>query len=156
MAYSPDGKTLASGSGDDTIRLWDVETGEEKLTLTAHRSLGLFGGVFTRWQDPGQWQQYAWDGEAKITLRLGPFACGTSWTGEEKRTLTGHTHDVSSVAYSPDGKTLASGSGDDTIRLWDVGTGEEKRTLTGHTHDVSSVAYSPDGKTLARPVAVVG
>ena len=53
------------------------------------------------------------------------------------------------MAYSPDGKTLASGSDDATIRLWDVETGEEKSTLTGHTDWVRSVAYSPDGKTLA-------
>jgi WD40 repeat protein len=53
------------------------------------------------------------------------------------------------VAYSPDGKTLASGSEEDTIKLWDVGTGKERATLKGHRNEVTSVAYSPDGKTLA-------
>src|SRR5436853_191312 len=64
-------------------------------------------------------------------------------------TLKGHTTMVSSVAYSPDGKTLASGSGDKTIKLWDVATGKEQATLKGHTLRVNSVAYSTDGKTLA-------
>src|SRR6516162_4943192 len=70
-------------------------------------------------------------------------------TGKERATLKGHTEVVTSVAYSPDGKTLASGSRDKTIKLWEVATGKEQATLKGHTGEVWSVAYSPDGKTLA-------
>ena len=66
-----------------------------------------------------------------------------------RATLKGHIKGVRSVAFSPDGKTLASGSYDNTIKLWDVGTGKEKSTLRGHTKIVTSVAFSPDGKTLA-------
>jgi WD40 repeat protein len=66
-----------------------------------------------------------------------------------RNTLQGHTDGGCSVALSPDGKTLASGSIDDTIKLWDVATGKEQATLKGHTFEVNSVAYSPDGKTLA-------
>ena len=57
--------------------------------------------------------------------------------------LEGHTDDVQSIAFSPDGGTLASGSSDDTIKLWDVATGRELRTLQGHTGWVYSVAFSP-------------
>ncbi|MBP8857449.1 MAG: serine/threonine protein kinase [Anaerolineaceae bacterium] len=64
-------------------------------------------------------------------------------------TLTGHTDHVSSVAFSPDGSILASGSSDNTIILWDVGSGEKLHTLVGHPGDVLNVAFSPDGNTLA-------
>ena len=70
-------------------------------------------------------------------------------TYQEVALLTGHTAGVRSVAFNPDGHTIASGSDDNTIRLWDVSAGRHLRTLTGHTGDVESVAFSPDGKTLA-------
>jgi len=65
------------------------------------------------------------------------------------RTFEGHTSWVWSVAFSPDGKLLASGSWDETIKLWEVATGREVRTLEGHTGWINSVAFSPDGKLLA-------
>ncbi|MFM7407175.1 MAG: trypsin-like peptidase domain-containing protein, partial [Cuspidothrix sp.] len=65
------------------------------------------------------------------------------------RTLSGHSGDVTSVAISADGQTLVSGSGDNTIKIWNLGTGQLIRTLSGHSERVRSVAISPDGKTLA-------
>ena len=90
-------------------------------------------------------------GEVGVRLFGGPAA--EVATGKERATLKGHTDWVFSLAYSPDGKRLASGGGlggkPGEIRLWDVATGKEQATLTGHTLPVISVAYSPDGKTLA-------
>ncbi|MBN3880907.1 MULTISPECIES: hypothetical protein [unclassified Nostoc] len=69
--------------------------------------------------------------------------------GNLLQTLTGHSSGVFSVAFSPDGQTLASGSSDNTIKLWDVRKGNLLQTLTGHSNSVHSVAFSPDGQTLA-------
>src|SRR5437764_264688 len=74
---------------------------------------------------------------------------GSSQEFKERATLKGHTNSVASMTYSPDGKTLASGSWDETIKLWDVQSGKERITLKGHTSFVYAVAFSPDGKTLA-------
>lgn len=71
------------------------------------------------------------------------------WSAEEGGTLEGHRERVSSVAFSPDGKTLASGSSDNTIKLWDLQSGMMTHTLTGHRNDVNVVAFSPDGSLLA-------
>jgi RNA polymerase sigma factor (sigma-70 family) len=70
-------------------------------------------------------------------------------TDERPLVLRGHADSVFAVAFSPDGKTIASGSFDKTIKLWDVATGKEIRTLSGHTKEVVSISFSPDGKRLA-------
>jgi len=105
VAFSPDGKTLASGSYDKTIKLWDVATGNElsKNILNAYITIFL------------QNQPFAAVACSSYFLTV-PF--------KERVILRGLTGDVLSVAFSPDGKTLASGSGDGTIKLWDVATGK--------------------------------
>ena len=70
-------------------------------------------------------------------------------SGRESLTLKGHTGEVHGVAFSPDGKWLATASGDRTVKVWDTTSGQETRTLKGHTGNVNGVAFSPDGKRLA-------
>jgi WD40 repeat protein len=69
-------------------------------------------------------------------------------TGEQVRSFEGHDDKVTSVAYSPDGKSIISGSSDMTIKLWDVATGKLTRAFEGHTSSVQSIAFSRDGKTI--------
>jgi WD40 repeat protein len=70
-------------------------------------------------------------------------------SGRELRTLAGHSNEIESVSFSPDGTMLASASWDLTIKLWEVGSGREMRALTGHTQWVQGVAFAPDGTLLA-------
>ncbi|HVG64027.1 MAG TPA: pentapeptide repeat-containing protein, partial [Hyalangium sp.] len=132
VSFSPDGKTLASGSFDATVRLWDVGTGAERRTLQGHR-----GRVLSVSFSPDG--KTLASGSFDDTVRLWDVG-----TGAERRTLQGHRGSVLSVSFSPDGKTLASGSEDDTVRLWDVGTEQCLATLISLPE--GWVAFTPNGR----------
>jgi WD40 repeat protein/Flp pilus assembly protein TadD len=137
IAISPDGNTLASGSDDNSIKLWELPSGRELRTLIGHTN-HVYSVVFSP--------------DGRILASGGDDNSIKLWelpSGRELRTLTGHTNHVYSVVFSPDGHTLASASYDNTIRLWELLSGHELRTLTGHTNHVYSVVFSPDGYTLA-------
>ncbi|MDE0313425.1 MAG: sigma-70 family RNA polymerase sigma factor [Candidatus Poribacteria bacterium] len=137
--FSPDGKTLFCGT-DMGIHLWNIHTGEHKRMLTGHTDVVNVNTIALS-SDGNILASGSWDN----TIRL-----WDAHTGEHKKTLTGHTGRVATIAFSPDGKTLAIGGRENnTIRLWDVDTGKTKMILTGHTYLVEVVSFSSDGKTLA-------
>jgi RNA polymerase sigma factor (sigma-70 family) len=133
VALSPNGRRALSTS-DQTVQLWDVETGAELLRLTGH-TVDVAGFAF------------APDGRRALsasldkTLRLWDVE-----TGKELRRFEGHTDWVYSVAVSPDGRRALSASKDRTVRLWDVETGKELRRFEGHTNEVIEVVFSPVGQ----------
>ncbi|MCM2387816.1 WD40 repeat domain-containing serine/threonine protein kinase [Streptomyces albipurpureus] len=135
VAFSPDGKTLASTS-DTTVRLWDVASRTNTATLKGHT-----GFVYSLAFSPDGKTLASGIGDGGIWLWDVPSRTVSA-------TLNGHTHNVTSVAFSPDGTTLASGSEDMTIRLWDTADRASTSTLKGPGL-VHSVAFSPDGTTLA-------
>jgi len=137
VSFSCDGKYIASGGIDGTIKLWSVETGKWLKTCKGHTRI-----VYTVSFSPDG--KYIASGGDDNTIKLWLPA-----TWECLNTLKGHTKDVYTVSFSPDGKYIASGGGDNTIKLWLVETGVCIKTLKGHTLGVRSVCFSPDGKYIA-------
>jgi WD40 repeat protein len=137
VAFSPDGSTLASGTRNRSIKLWDVATGERRRTLP------WLGGYVEAVAFSPDGATLASGDEAGVVALWDVAA------DRKPHKLKGHEGAVHSVAFSPEGRLVASGSGDATIKLWDLWTGGwERQTLVGHQGPVTSVAFLADGLTL--------
>jgi RNA polymerase sigma factor (sigma-70 family) len=139
LAFSPDGKVLASASWDRTIRLWNVGTGKELCKITRTHS---------------DTRRLVFAPDGKTLASIGGDSTIHLWevaTGKELQRREGHLGGVGSVAFSPDGRIVASCSFGDQpplVRLWDAATGKPLRALSGHKSYMRSVAFLPDGKGL--------
>ncbi len=135
IAISPDGRTLASGGGQE-VRLWEVESGSPLAVLEGHR-----GQVYSVAFDPtGRWLA---SGSEDQTVRLWEVAAH-----RQMGVLRGHVASIQTVVFSPDGTRLASGGRDAHILLWDVATRRRVARLTGHTMRLNQVDFFPDGQAL--------
>ncbi len=142
MTLSPDNDTIAIGTYNGSVELWDVATGRRGENLSGQTNLaGHTAPISSIVYSPDKTTLATASGEK--TVRLWDIA-----TGQIKATLTGHTDRITSIAYSPDGITIATTSIDKTVRLWDAFSGNHIETLTGHQHYVLSVDFSPDGHTI--------
>lgn len=153
VAFSPDNQQLATASDDTTIKLWDAQTGETLHTLQGHL-------------DPVRFISFSPNSKKIASASVKTFSrCDLlglesieedtairlwdTQTGGLLNSLYGHCATLTDLAFSPDGKQLASASEDKTVRLWSTQTGETLKILTGHSNRVNAIAFSPDSQQLA-------
>ncbi len=135
IVFNPEGSILSSGEHAKGITLWDVT--EQKLLNTFQEASAMYHGMY-----------FSSDGQTFAHASHNEIYLYDIVTGKDQHILKGNQDFITSIAFSPDGQTLASGSKDKTIYLWDVDTGTHKQTLEGHPDEVTRVSFSPDGNTL--------
>jgi WD40 repeat protein len=147
VAISADGRRVASGSLDKTIRVWDINTGQCTHTLEGHESAFMsvdFSMDGMRLVGGGG---FVWDIVSDHTIKV--FSVGDGQTPTVLQTLQGHKNTVWGVKFSPDGKKIASASWDCTLAIWNCESGEQVQRCRGHHGEVYAAAWSPDSKLVA-------
>ena len=179
VALNSNGTTFAYGTNDNTIELWDIESGEHKNTLNGHKKeivrLAFSPDGKTLASGSKDYSIILWDvakgkrkkilknhaneilkvdfsPDGKTLISFDRYGLLMLWdvnTGKQKYSLKDHVDIATSISLSPDGLTLVSGSPNGFIHLWDVGTGKHKQTIKAHKNGVSTVSFSSDGSTIA-------
>ncbi|KAF9007675.1 WD40 repeat-like protein [Hymenopellis radicata] len=137
VSFSHDDRYIVSASSDMTVRVWNAETGKEKLMLEGHT------------YDVNS-ASFSYDGRHIVSASYHDktVRVWNAETGKEELMLEGHTNQVRSASFSHDDRYIVSASSDMTVRVWNAETGKEKLMLEGHTYDVNSASFSYDGRHI--------